>query len=144
MSPLRDRLFWLAIAAGPLSWLILWQLTSHAHFRPVWPPGEPLPLVLAVLVYPPLEEIVFRGWLQGSLAERFSPSPGRFGVSRANLAASSIFALLHLIQHSPLHAAGVFVPSLLFGLFFERHRSLSSPILLHGWYNLGYVYLFGN
>lgn len=143
-SAANDRLFWLALLAGPLCWLLLWQLTPPLRFRPDWPLTSPLPLLMATLVYPPLEEIVFRGWLQGSLLQRPALVSRMYGISCANLLASLAFALLHLLNHSPFHAAGVFVPSLLFGLFYERHQRLSSPMLLHGWYNLGYVYLFGS
>ena len=141
--PLHDRRFWLAMLAGPLFWLGAWLWQGNGDFRPGWPLDNPLPLLLAVLVYPPLEEIVFRGGLQASLQQRLGEQT-LLGITRANLYASLCFALAHLWQHPPQHAAGVLLPSLLFGHFFRRHRRLQSPILLHSWYNLGYVYLFGN
>lgn len=98
--------------------------------RFVWP----------ALLMPVLEELAFRGWLQTELLSRW---PRRLGpLSHANLLTSVVFTALHFIQHPPLWAAGVFLPSLVFGHFRERHAGLVSPMLLHAWYNAGYFLLF--
>lgn len=143
MNPFADRHFQLALLAGPLTWLLLWPWLAPQHFNPAWPWAYPQVLLLAVLIYPPLEEVVFRGWLQQTLAHHIPPQP-RWCLSPANLATSLVFALAHLWRHSPLMAASVLLPSLIFGYFRERQQSLLSPILLHSWYNLGFVYLFAN
>lgn len=140
MNPFVDRQFQLAWLAGPITWLALWPWLA-THFNPLWPLQNPLPLILAVLVYPPLEEILFRGWLQQSLQQRLRHSRN-WPVSPANLITSLFFAAAHLWRHNLLLAAAVLLPSLIFGYFYERHQGLRSPILLHGWYNLGFVYCF--
>ena len=140
MNPFVDRQFQLAWLAGPITWLALWPWLA-AHFNPLWPLQNPLPLILAVLVYPPLEEILFRGWLQQSLLQRLRHGRNWL-ISPANLIASLVFAAAHLWRHNWLLAAAVILPSLIFGYFYERHQGLRSPILLHGWYNLGFVYCF--
>lgn len=100
----------------------------------------PLAYLWPVLLLPILEEWVFRGALQPALGARW---PQRYGpLSLANLLASLAFTALHFFQHAPLWAASVFLPSLLFGYFRERHGNLASPILLHVWYNAGYFLLF--
>lgn len=97
--------------------------------------------MLLVLVYPVLEELVFRGLVQGWLLARL---PGRSvgPVSAANLVTSGLFAAMHLFFRHPLWAAGALVPSLVFGHFRERHRTVITPIALHCWYNAGYFLLF--
>lgn len=49
------------------------------------------------------------------------------------------FSALHFIGHPPLWAAGVLLPSLLYGFFRDRHDSVLPPIALHVFYNAGYV-----
>lgn len=140
MNRRRDPLWWVALAAGPAFWCAL-SLAGHPVSDLAWPLQAPLAFLLPVVLYPVLEEFVFRGGLQPALAERW---PRRWGVlTLANLMTSLAFAGLHFFYHPPLWAAAVFVPSLLFGYFRERHAGLLSPILLHGWYNAGYFLLFG-
>lgn len=95
--------------------------------------GEMLPLAtlaLLILVYPVLEEVVFRGVIQPTLLE---VSQGRSvgPLTLANILTSGLFAAMHLINHPPLHAALVFLPSLLFGLFRDRSGSILPGMILH-------------
>lgn len=137
----RDCQFRVALAAGPAFWAAL-ALVTHPHFHPAWPLARPGAFALLCLVYPVLEEIVFRGLLQEWLAQRFGRRTW-YGLSAANAATSVIFASLHFLYHPPLYAASVFLPSLVFGYFRERHAGLSAPIALHVWYNAGYFWVFG-
>lgn len=132
----RDPLFWLCLLAGPVFCIGLgqWPGVGHAFG---WPSGGLLALLMLVVVYPLLEEYVFRGHLQPALAHRW---PARLGpLSLANLFTSVIFTALHFFFHPPLWAAGVLLPSLVFGFFRERHDGLAAPILLHVAYNLSYA-----
>ncbi|TVS18018.1 MAG: JDVT-CTERM system CAAX-type protease [Gammaproteobacteria bacterium] len=95
--------------------------------------GHMLPLTtlaLLILVYPVLEEVVFRGVIQPALLE---VSQGRSvgPLTLANILTSGLFAAMHLINHLPLHAALVFLPSLLFGLFRDRSGSILPGMILH-------------
>ena len=138
---LRDRLFWLAVMAGPLCWLLLYLLLRPATPQWSWPLAAPADYLLPVLFYPVLEEIVFRGLLQ-ELAQEFI-SRRTFGpLSLANLLTSLVFTGFHFLNHAPLWAALVFFPSLVFGFFKDRHQTLAAPILLHGFYNAGFLLLF--
>jgi len=107
-----------------------------------WPLRAPVPFLLSAVVYPVLEEIVFRGGVQTYLLGRPRLGRCRFGISGANVLTSLVFSLFHLVAHAPLWALAVFVPSLVFGYFRERHDSLKSPIALHVFYNGGYFWLF--
>ena len=135
---IRDGRLWAALAAGPLVCPLLALLPGVAWAPALPDPGSLWPW-LAVLVYPPLEEAVFRGGLQPWLARRWRWRLGP--VSAANLATSLVFAALHLFYPPPLWAAGVLVPSLVFGHFRERYHGLTAPILLHAWYNASYMVL---
>jgi membrane protease YdiL (CAAX protease family) len=136
----QDPLFWLALAAGPLCWLVIF-LVFRAQPQWGWPLAAPLQFLLPALIYPVLEEIVFRGLLQERVRERISQRT--FGpLSVANLLTSVVFTGVHFIYHPPLWAALVFFPSLVFGFFKDRTRRLGAPIILHIFYNAGFMWLF--
>ena len=105
-------------------------------------------LLQAVLLFLVLEEIIFRGALQGWLLDRPSLSKGRLQyplnrwISIPNLIASLVFTAFHFTNQPPLWAAMVFVPSLVFGWSREHSGGLLVPILLHIWYNAGFYFLF--
>jgi uncharacterized protein len=132
---LGDPHFALALAAGVVFWLGLAGL-GMAGPRQEW-----TALLLLVLLQPVLEELLFRGLVQGRLLtlpwgrRRFA------GFTLANLATSVVFAALHFAGHPPLWAAGVLLPALLFGYFRDRHDSVYPAIALHVFYNAGYFLL---
>lgn len=88
-------------------------------------------------VYPVVEEIVFRGWLLDWWGRAF----GRRQVwilTLANLATSVLFAATHLLTRDSITAVGVFVPSLVLGLLYERTRSLAWCIVVHALWNAAF------
>ena len=100
-------------------------------------------LIKAVLLYPVLEEIIFRGAIQGWLLERAALRKWLTGlISIPNILTSLVFCALHFISQPPLWAALVFIPSLVFGWSREHTGGLTIPILLHIWYNAGFYFLF--
>ncbi len=132
---LADRQFLLALAAGVAFWAAL-----------AWLGMQPAPLGLAalfsvVLLQPLVEELLFRGLLQGWLGETPWGRRQFAGVSLANLAAALAFTALHFVNHPLLWAAGVLAPALLFGYFRDRHASVLPAIALHVFYNAGYFLL---
>lgn len=97
---------------------------------------------VAVLIVGPGEELLFRGIVQTRLRDAFSPLP-------AVLMASLIFAGVHVFSLAgPWHDRLVTVlvlllPSMVFGLAYERHKNLWVPALAHGLYDfvlLGLAY----
>lgn len=127
-----------------------WWLLAAAAF-PVWlglawwtPPAGGWPGLMwlqLVVVVPLLEELAFRGGLQGFLLQwpRWrGPWPG---VSPANGLTALLFAALHVPQHGLSWAAAVLLPGLLFGYCYER-GGLWPAIALHVWYNAGYFTLY--
>lgn len=53
-----------------------------------------------------------------------------------------MFAVAHLVSHSPPWAAATFRPLLVFGYFRDRDGSLRIPIALHIYYKAGYFLVF--
>lgn len=131
-SPFADRWFLVALIA-PATWAGL--ALGAPELRGV--AAQPLGALQFVVLFPLLEEIVFRGGLQPTLARSLLRRWGP--LSAANIVTSAVFAALHLGAHPPLWAAAVFLPSLLFGVFRERAGSLWAPTALHAAYNFGYL-----
>ncbi|MGD8644480.1 MAG: JDVT-CTERM system glutamic-type intramembrane protease [Chromatiales bacterium] len=133
----RDPLFWLAAAGGAIVALGIW----------LWIPVEGPPagstilwvVLTTVIIYPLLEELVFRGAVQGWLLDRRWGAQSRLGITVANLVTTAAFTTLHFLHHPPLWALSVAVPSLVFGLFRDRHGHVYPSIALHGLYNLFYL-----
>jgi membrane protease YdiL (CAAX protease family) len=98
-------------------------------------------LMSLVVLYPIIEEIIFRGLIQPFMAKRLNRSWSIFSL--ANILTSLSFVALHLINHPPAWALAVFVPSLVFGYSQERCNHLAAPIILHCSYNAGYFLLLG-
>jgi membrane protease YdiL (CAAX protease family) len=136
----QDPLFLLGLFAGPAAWLFLYLVLQPAP-QWDWPLAAPLAYLMPALVYPVLEEIVFRGLIQELVHEYVSPRS--FGpVTAANLLTSLLFTAMHFIYHAPLWASLVFLPSLVFGFFKDRTGKLVAPIVLHCFYNAGFLLIF--
>ena len=136
----KDPLFRVAVAAGPVCWVGLF-LILHPSIQWGWPLLTPLVFLLPVLVYPVLEEIVFRGLIQEFVHDYLSKA-SLGPVSVANLLTSLLFTGVHFFYHPPLWAALVFFPSLVFGFFKDRTQGLMAPIILHVFYNAGFLWFF--
>lgn len=125
-------LFGIALIVGTI---IAWVIGQQTIER------GPISLLMfgsLVLWQPAIEELLFRGVLQGVLLNSDFGTRRFAGVSSANLLTSIAFALTHLVNHSTFWAIGVFFPSLLFGLFRERSGSVWPPLLLHTIFNFAF------
>ena len=74
------------------------------------------------------EEWFFRGWFMTRLGRGWP----------ANLAASLLFSLVHLLTQGLTRGVLVFIPSLFFGWLFQKSRDLPLVILAHTLSNLLY------
>lgn len=137
---LRDNGLWLAVAAGPVFWGLLYALDVPVSALR-WPLDAPLQYLQLALLYPVAEEIIFRGAVQEG-CHRFLPRRAIGALSLANLVTSALFSALHFLQHPPVWAAAVFLPSLVFGYFRDKYGGLTIPIVLHVFYNAGYFWMF--
>lgn len=131
---------WAIVAALPV-WLL-----GYLWFAPAtrwdWPVRFPHELLALGLIYPVVEEVLFRGLMQPWLLRCAALQRRRLGLSYANWITSIAFASLHFFAHPPLAAASVLLPSLAFGYFRDRHGNLRAPIVLHMYYNIGYFWIF--
>ena len=91
---LRDWQFYLCLAFGITAWsLFSFFLPLREEWSRVW--SDPLTLLSVALLYPILEEIVFRGLLLEFVARK---TQWRIGLlSAANLLTSLAFVAAHLI-----------------------------------------------
>ncbi len=138
----RDPAFLLALGAAPLSWAALdaWLLPYAPQPGRFW--SDPAAVLLGVVLYPLVEEWLFRGRLQPAIAATRLGRARRIGISAANLLTSVAFATVHLLAHSPVWALLVVFPSLAFGFFRDRYSAIGPSIALHVFYNAGFFTLF--
>lgn len=129
----RDMAWYVALVCGPLAWCVLFA------FDLLPPAAKILVLLRCVLIQPVVEELVFRGLLQGWLREKLQWR--RFGISAANVVASLAFVAGHFFYQPTAWALAVFIPSLVFGYFRDRHDSVLPSMILHAWYNAGFFLL---
>jgi len=145
MVPLRklahDPLFVIALVTGPGFWLI-WFLYQNIPLNLGWPRDALLTFLLLSVIYPVLEEIVFRGALQGWLRGWREMANSWRGLTFANGLTSLVFSTLHMFQNSLSVSILVFIPSLIFGFFRDRYDRVLPSIFLHVFYNFGFVWIF--
>ena len=137
----RDRVFLCALAAGSAVWMIWAFITPVAPLS--WSRLSSF-LFLSVALWQPLvEELLFRGVIQGTLSRAGWRRELGAGMTIANVATSVLFVAGHLLTHPLLWALSVLFPSLLFGVMRDRFHSTYPAIALHVFYNTGYFLLAG-
>lgn len=137
----RSPFFLSCLAGGAAFWCVLPLLVAIEPLP--WQRIPSLAFLLAVVWQPIVEELLFRGCLQGFLSIREWGQRSFVGISIANLLTSVVFTGAHLATHSLLWASLTLFPSLLFGVLRDRSRSVFPPMALHIIYNAGYFMLTG-
>jgi membrane protease YdiL (CAAX protease family) len=138
---LKDRQFRAALGVALFFWGGLYVL-AQPDIDLLWPLAAPVAFLLPVLVYPVLEEIVFRGAAQGMLWQTRVAGIMVGLLSGPNLLVSVLFAGLHIYLQSNWLAISVFIPSLIFGYFRDRYKHIAPSIVLHVFYNAGLFLIF--
>lgn len=139
---LRDKQWFAALCLPLPLWAILSQ-SEQAALNSLWPFNAPALFLSLILLYPLIEETVFRGLIQGKLHHYPLMKKHYLHMTLANIITSLLFAAAHIPQHGPAMALTVVLPSLIFGYFRDRYQGWLIPsILLHGYYNLGYFLIF--
>ncbi len=134
-------MFGAAFIAAPIFWAA-WYLYLDANPNWGWPLHAPLNYLSLAVIYPVLEEIVFRGALQGWLRKQEWTLHDWRGFTLANVITSTAFAISHLFRNTVGMSIAVFAPGMVFGFFRDRYNHLHTPIALHIFYNAGFVWLF--
>lgn len=137
---LKDPLWYTAFSIAVIFWFLFDYFVQEATPRNLFNFFQIL--LISVLLYPVLEEIVFRGVIQTKLLSYKCFAQRYFGISNANIGTSILFSLAHLFQHNSLAALFVFAPSIIFGYFRDRHDSVYPAVYLHVFYNAGFLSLF--
>ncbi len=137
----HSPIFLSCLAVGAAFWGVLPLLVAVQPLA--WHRILSLAFLLAVVWQPIVEEVLFRGCLQGVLSIREWEQRSLVGISIANLLTSVVFTGAHIATHSLLWAALTLFPSLLFGVLRDRSGSVFPPIALHIIYNAGYFMLTG-
>lgn len=90
-----------------------------------------------LLLYPVLEELAFRGLVQGQLLRLPALArPHVTAISMANVLTAAAFAAAHLLREPWPWAVATFVPGLVFGWARERSGGVLAPMVLHVAYNV--------
>ncbi len=136
----RDGWFWFALALGPaISWILFLLVGGAAISGFSWVQWQQL--LWLILLYPVIEEWLFRGILQRQLLKIHHTHRAILGFTLANGITSLLFVAAHLPNHSLYWALLVIFPSLLFGWFRDRYNSVLPGVILHCSYNLSYFFL---
>ena len=98
-------------------------------------PTNNLNYLSILLIYPILEELTFRGFIQELLYKKYNKYFFYKKISVANVVTSLLFAMMHMVNHSIYWAVLVFFPSLVFGYFKDKTKIIMPSILLHIIYN---------
>lgn len=137
----RSPAFLYALAGGAAFFGVLPLLVA---VQPVsWQRMLSVAFLLAAVWQPIVEELLFRGCLQGVLVRRAWGRRTVSGISIANLLTSILFIGGHIPTHPLLWALLTLFPSLLFGVLRDRSGSVVPPIALHIFYNTGYFLIAG-
>lgn len=131
---LVDKHLLLAAAAAVPAWLLLATQFGAAMAAPATLRGW----LAFVLLRPLLEELVFRGIVQGELL-RWTRGRMAGPLTRANLATTVLFVAAHLLAQPPAWALAVAAPSLVLGHVRDRLRSVWPAVVLHAIYNGGFA-----
>ncbi len=137
----RDGLFLTALLAGSMFWLSLWLLGVERPMR--LPQIFTWDFLSLTLWQPFLEELLFRGGLQGQISRHAWGQKTWKGVTTANAITSLGFMLGHWWRHQWFWALAVIIPSLIFGFFRDRYTNVYPAMALHMFYNVGFFLLMG-
>ena len=123
----------LTIFFGKLIWGQEYQIQQHQELELITQYSQ-LPLrilivVVAVVIAPVLEEMLFRGLVQTMIRSFFEI---RNGAWPAILISSGLFAIVHA---NPGHWPALFVLAVCLGYAYEKSGSLFRPIFIHSLFN---------
>ena len=105
--------------------------------------GWPLRAVAILLLFPVLEEIVFRGLIHDYIYLKLSTWDKYLGITSANWLTTLLFCLTHLVTRSLIVALLVIVPSLVLGSLRDKGFSIKALAAIHVYWNGGVYLLVG-
>ena len=136
---IEDKFFWFALLAGVVTCLIL--LLTVAPTFSLQDRSVTGLLFMTVIYYPVLEEILFRGIIQGWFMKVDWGIKKYLHISAANWITSGLFVIAHFYYQPVLWSVLLMAPSLVFGFFRDHYRSIYPSIGLHVFYNAGFMFI---
>lgn len=143
----RAQILWLALLGAAMTapaslfenvrqTVLGWGMRVPQAMHPVMPSYILLRIIKSALIVPVLEELFFRGYLEGALE--------RYGKLRAAIVSALCFAAVHMGGKgaAPLQWLQFAAMGLLFSALRIKTGSLLAPMLVHGCYN-GALLLLG-
>lgn len=137
----RAQILWLALLGAAMTapaslfenvrqTVLGWGMRVPQPIHPYMPGDVLLRIVKSALIVPVLEELFFRGYLEGALE--------RYGKLRAAIVSALCFAAVHMGGKgaAPFQGLQYAVMGLLFSAVRMKTGSLIAPVLVHGCYNL--------
>ena len=98
-------------------------------------------MLVSVLIWQPLiEELLFRGIIQGQLSKYNWGQHALFKITTANIVTSVLFVGMHMLYGPTIWSLTIFIPSFLFGYFRDTCNSVYPSMILHSVYNSIVVY----
>lgn len=137
----RSPVFLSSLAVGAVFFGVL-PLLADVQRLP-WQRILSMAFLMAAVWQPIIEELLFRGCLQGVLVRRAWARRTVIGISAANLLTSILFIGAHIPTHPLIWAALTLFPSLVFGILRDRSGAVVPSIALHIFYNTGYFLIAG-
>ncbi|NKQ40608.1 MAG: JDVT-CTERM system CAAX-type protease [Sulfurovum sp.] len=133
-----------AIATAPAFCVLYAKLFGYSAESIFWLFDDTRSLIFLIILYPIIEELAFRGLIQSFISAKTKHAEFFWGITWANILTSVLFALMHLVYHTPIWAILVFFPSLIFGYFKDKYDIVLPSIFLHMFYNLCFFSIVGN
>ena len=137
----REPWFVATILSAVPFWIGLWSI--HPDSPGIWNHEQAILFLSLVVWQPVIEELAFRGFLQGVFLQQAAHRSFLGPVTLANLLASVTFALAHLPTNPLVWIVGIFVVSLGLGYARDRSDSLYPSVGLHCYFNAGYFLVTG-
>jgi membrane protease YdiL (CAAX protease family) len=138
---ISSKQFLLAVSVGLLV-ALAYAWIAHTLMQAPWRFWEHWrDMLVLVILYPVVEEISFRGFLQSMLSNQESLQKSFGIITLSNIITTLAFVTIHFIYNPPQKALMIFFPSLVFGYFKDRCHSVIPSIVLHVIYNFLFLLL---
>ncbi len=122
---------------GGIVWILGFESDVGSFVRSPFRAGAIL------LLYPVLEEVVFRGLVQDYISIKTKACDSFLSVTWANWLTTMLFCLTHFVTRSLTVALLVAVPSLVLGALRDKRFSIKELAAIHVYWNGGVYLLIG-
>ena len=127
-----NRRFVLAMLAGII---VVWVMHGWVKPYPDSVVYSWMQLLSLIIWQPFIEEVLFRGIIQGQIRKWDWGRRSWLSISSANAITSVLFVIVHMINSTPALALIILAPSLVFGYFRDYCNSVYPSIIIHSSYN---------